>query len=68
MDYYLFCVNIYELFFFWYVILIVEINFFCIFGYVVFVNEKRYVFNERGNFVVRYKVIVMVGGNIDDDR
>lgn len=47
MDNYLFCVNIYELFFFWYVILIVKINFFCIFGYVVFVNEKRYVFKMK---------------------
>lgn len=47
MDNYLFCVNIYELFFFWYVILIVKIIFFCILGYVVFVNEKRYVFKMK---------------------
>lgn len=68
MDYYLLCVNIYELPFPWHAILIVEINFFRTLGYVVFVNEKRYVSNERGNPVVRYKVTAMAGGNTDDDR
>lgn len=47
MDNYLLCVNIYELPFPWHAILIVEINFFRTLGYVVFVNEKRYVFKTK---------------------